>query len=139
MSTVPMNTIVVTINGPLECHGDLEIVGADGAVLATQAQAWLCRCGRSAGKPYCDGSHKKVSFTDTTAHEAAPMAQGAAAGVLRVVLRRNGPLLLEGPCEVRHPAAGVIYAGSQTALCRCGQSGKKPYCDGTHRQIGFVA
>jgi 3-phenylpropionate/trans-cinnamate dioxygenase ferredoxin subunit len=35
--------------------------------------------------------------------------------------------------------AGLVFAGEQTALCRCGRSAKKPFCDGTHRQIGFVA
>lgn len=57
-----MNAIVVTTNGPLECRGEIEIVAADGAVLALEAETWLCRCGQSANKPYCDGSHNRIGF-----------------------------------------------------------------------------
>jgi CDGSH-type Zn-finger protein len=56
-----------------------------------------------------------------------------------VTLRSNGPLRLDGHFEVRHPSSGLICAGGETALCRCGQSAKKPFCDGTHRQVGFTA
>ena len=136
-----MNTIMVTTNGPLECRGEIEIVTAAGVVVAKETETWLCRCGQSANKPYCDGSHKTVGFRDTSA--PAPAAQPADAagpdGVLRVTLRLNGPLRLDGRFEVRTPAAGLIFSGSETALCRCGQSSKKPFCDGTHRQVGFTA
>ncbi len=132
---------MVTTNGPLECRGEIEIVTVDGVLVAKETEAWLCRCGQSANKPYCDGSHKKVEFRDTSA--AAPAAPPAAAagpaGALRITLRSNGPLRLDGRFEVRHPASGLIFAGSETALCRCGQSAKKPFCDGTHRQVGFTA
>jgi len=42
-----------------------------------------------------------------------------------VTLRPNGPLRLDGRFEVRQPSSGLIFAGGETALCRCGQSGKK--------------
>ena len=135
-----MNTIMVTSNGPLECRGEITIVNADGVVLANETETWLCRCGQSANKPYCDSSHRTAGFRDaSTAPAAQPSAEPGPAGVLRVTLRSNGPLRLDGRCEVQHPAVGLIFAGSETALCRCGQSGKKPFCDGTHRQVGFTA
>jgi CDGSH-type Zn-finger protein len=135
-----MNSIMVTTNGPLECRGEIEIVAADGAVLVTETETWLCRCGQSSNKPYCDGSHKKAEFRDDSVAAPAPsVAEPGAAGVLRVLLRANGPLRLDGRCEVRHPTVGLIFAGSETALCRCGKSAKKPFCDGSHRQTGFVA
>jgi CDGSH-type Zn-finger protein len=135
-----MNTIVPTIHGPYECRGELEIVTADGQVLSETTEAWLCRCGHSASKPYCDGSHTRMEFRDDTQPQPdATAAQPGSGGVLRIGLRVNGPLRIEGRCEVRHPVAGLVFAGEQTALCRCGRSAKKPFCDGTHRQIGFVA
>jgi CDGSH-type Zn-finger protein len=135
-----MNTILVTANGPLECRGEVEIVGSDGAPLAQETETWFCRCGQSANKPYCDGSHDKTGFRDTSTPEAAtPAAQAGSAGVVRVRLRHNGPLRVDGRFEVHHPVAGLIFAGEETALCRCGHSSKKPFCDGTHRQIGFIA
>src|SRR5258706_14351255 len=104
-----MNAIMVTTNGPLECRGEIEIVSADGAALATETWTWLCRCGQSSNKPYCDTSHKKAEFRDDSVAPAAPsVAEPGAAGVLRVLLRTNGPLRLDGPCEVRHPTVGLI-------------------------------
>ena len=59
-----MNTILATENGPLECNGEFELMAADGTYLAHETQTWLCRCGRSQAKPYCDGSHKTTGFSD---------------------------------------------------------------------------
>jgi len=135
-----MNTIVPTLHGPYEVRGELEIVTADGQGLTETKEAWLCRCGQSATKPYCDGSHTRTEFRDHSEPQPqASAAQPGANAVLRIGLRVNGPLRIEGPCQVLHPVAGLIFAGEQTALCRCGQSAKKPFCDGTHRHIGFVA
>lgn len=56
-------TITVLPNGPLEVTGAVRIVGADGSVKETDRD-WLCRCGQSAKKPFCDGSHKRAGFVD---------------------------------------------------------------------------
>jgi CDGSH-type Zn-finger protein len=135
-----MNTILVTENGPLECNGEFQLMAADGTHLARKTQTWLCRCGRSADKPYCDGSHEKTGFIDDSAAQpASAVSGGRSLGPVRVTLHTNGPLKLNGPFEVSHPSAGVLLRGEETALCRCGQSKRKPFCDGTHRQIEFVA
>src|SRR5690242_15899051 len=48
--------------GPLLIRGDVELVGPDGTVLRPRRRVLaLCRCGRSALFPYCDGNHKSVS------------------------------------------------------------------------------
>ena len=50
-------------NGPLEVSGPVDIVDAQGnAKAAGDEPIYLCRCGHSATKPFCDGSHKKVAF-----------------------------------------------------------------------------
>lgn len=51
----------------------------------------------------------------------------------------NGPLLMNGPLEIKTPdgSSHTVGEGEKTALCRCGQSGKKPFCDGTHKSCGF--
>jgi CDGSH-type Zn-finger protein len=46
--------------------------------------------------------------------------------------------LLTGPLTVTG-TNGRSARAETTFLCRCGQSGNKPYCDGTHKKIGFVA
>ena len=56
--------------------------------------------------------------------------------------RENGPLVIQGAVQVIDHLgnAFVIPPGKDTiALCRCGQSKNKPFCDGSHRTCGFVA
>jgi CDGSH-type Zn-finger protein len=57
-----MNTIIPTTHGPYEIRGEVEIVTAEGKLVARQTETWLCRCGQSANKPYCDGTHRNVGF-----------------------------------------------------------------------------
>lgn len=49
-------------NGPLKVTGNLEIVSGTGHTLNRVTETWLCRCGQSRNKPYCDGSHRKAGF-----------------------------------------------------------------------------
>ncbi|OYU39251.1 MAG: iron-binding protein [Pseudorhodobacter sp. PARRP1] len=49
-------------NGPLKLAGNLELVSGTGHTVNRVTQAFLCRCGHSANKPYCDGSHKAAGF-----------------------------------------------------------------------------
>ena len=61
---------------------------------------------------------------------------GDADGRLVVTLRRDGPLHLEGAFTLRR--AGETERLTETALCRCGHSPTKPFCDGTHERVGFT-
>jgi CDGSH-type Zn-finger protein/uncharacterized Fe-S cluster protein YjdI len=49
-------------NGPLRVRGNLEITSGTGRVVARVTSASLCRCGASANKPFCDGTHTKIGF-----------------------------------------------------------------------------
>ncbi len=51
------------VDGPLKLTGNLEIVSGTGATIDRVQKAFLCRCGQSKSKPYCDGSHKAAGFT----------------------------------------------------------------------------
>jgi len=64
-------------NGPLRVEGDFQICDPSGAAygLAGRTAISLCRCGQSANKPFCDGSHKNSGFSDAcTARELPPPA-----------------------------------------------------------------
>jgi CDGSH-type Zn-finger protein len=50
---------------------------------------------------------------------------------------KNGPLLVKGDIEVLDSQGQLMQASSQVALCRCGQSNNKPFCDGMHGKTGF--
>ena len=57
--------ITALANGPLHVEGPVEVTGANG-VTRQLDKAFLCRCGHSSRKPYCDGSHKRVDFIAPT-------------------------------------------------------------------------
>jgi uncharacterized Fe-S cluster protein YjdI len=61
---VPAETTVEPrLNGPLFVRGHVRIVGADGEIVREDTRVALCRCGGSANKPFCDGSHRRNGFT----------------------------------------------------------------------------
>lgn len=49
-------------DGPLQLDGPFEVVAGSGRKVERTRQQWLCRCGRSASKPFCDGSHRAARF-----------------------------------------------------------------------------
>ena len=59
--------------------------------------------------------------------------------MVTVRLRRNGPLLVEGDdvCVVDWDGVEQRPTRVPVAFCRCGGSASKPFCDGSHRRIGF--
>ena len=52
---------------------------------------------------------------------------------------RNGPLIVNGPVELKDADGSLYPVKERIALCRCGGSTTKPFCDGTHSRIGFQA
>ena len=55
-------TIQERPNGPLFVRGDVTIFGQDHTLVRQDTRVALCRCGASANKPFCDGSHRRVGF-----------------------------------------------------------------------------
>jgi CDGSH iron-sulfur domain-containing protein 3 len=57
-------------------------------------------------------------------------------------VRPNGPLIIEGPVRIVDHSGDEFIPTSdkpKIALCRCGQSSNKPFCDGAHNRCGFQA
>lgn len=130
-----VNTVRVRENGPLAFHAQLSLPGGEQPLRAT-----LCRCGASAHKPYCDGSHSAAGFTATgepKSAESNPLA--VRNGALTVTSQPDGPLKVKGALEVVSGTGRTISRTSETYLCRCGASANKPYCDGSHKRISFKA
>lgn len=61
-------------NGPIRIEGEFEILDPNGNAfgLAGRTVISLCRCGHSANKPFCDGSHHRVGFSDAVAARELP-------------------------------------------------------------------
>jgi CDGSH-type Zn-finger protein len=137
------NVVQPQIDGPLKVEGEIEILAADGSPLRKAVQVWLCRCGKSANKPFCDGSHKAAGFRDPAAvspeYQPKALDPGAPGTQLRITLKTNGPLRCFGQMRIAGSKGAPAWIGAQASLCRCGGSKNKPFCDGTHRDIGFAA
>jgi CDGSH-type Zn-finger protein len=61
------------------------------------------------------------------------------AAEVKITVRPNGPLRVEGPVRLFDPNGGEwdLTGKPGISLCRCGASSNKPFCDGTHGKIGF--
>ena len=136
-SAAPENTVQVAYNGPLFLQGDLEIEGAPEATPGLKFRAALCRCGKSNNKPFCDNSHEAAEFRDYGAIGEVGSPDAEAGGKLQVKLAKDGPLLVRGNVKLVASSGRTAWKGKQAALCRCGESNNKPFCDGAHKKAGF--
>lgn len=131
------NAVHVTYKGPLYVTGDLEIEGAPNDMSGIRYRAALCRCGQSKNKPFCDNSHLATEFEDYGAIGEKGPGVGSATGKLRIKPLKDGPLLLSGGVALFAGSGRPAWRGDKAALCRCGESKNKPFCDGSHQAAGF--
>lgn len=129
----PVNLVQLRENGPVGVRADILLDGKPIGYRAT-----LCRCGASKNKPFCDGSHHDIEFQATgepATREFQPLA--ARNGPLAISPEIDGPLVVSGNLELCAGTGRTFDKVTSARLCRCGGSASKPYCDGTHRRIGF--
>ena len=126
-------------DGALFVRGDVSIMQPDGEVMTTGTRFALCRCGHSRNKPFCDYSHHDAGFKDdgTLAQNQLLPDVINTETPLRITLDEDGPLLVQGAFAVRSANNADIVYGEHAALCRCGASKQKPFCDGSHKTVGF--
>ena len=204
--------VQVTRNGPYVVKGGLAVRRPDGTVVETPEVYALCRCGGSANKPFCDGTHAKNDFKGDEAADRGPIraredvyegrgvtihddrsvcahaglctdnlsevfrlreepwidasaadadavvaqVQRCPSGALTVSVDRdadpveeelpqgvtpvpNGPYRVTGGVQVLAADGSAYEVRNRQTLCRCGGSGNKPFCNGTHWKIRFDA
>ena len=129
----------MSADGPLYLTGDLQIQGASEDMTGVRYRAALCRCGDSNNKPFCDNSHQKKQFRDAGAVGAEGSGFETEGGTLEVQPAPNGPLILSGNFTIVAASGREAWKGAKAALCRCGNSKNKPFCDGPHKVVGFQA
>ena len=138
MSETNENMITVKADGPLACRGDITVVNGEGEVLLRDQEAWLCRCGQSKKMPFCDGSHRQADFHDSGEfHDERAEALESTHGPLQITVKPNAMLSFKGPVTIQSEDGRFRTQRSRGALCRCGHSGKKPFCDASHKRCGF--
>ena len=123
---------MVRPDGPLVCKGDIAItlVDAEGELILTDNEFALCRCGLSKKKPFCDGTHKTEgikmaqSFSDEREEDIKEIKD-----VMTITVKNNAMYSINGPVTIFSRDGLSITTRTKAALCRCGQSDKKPFCD----------
>lgn len=126
------NTVRVVPDGPLYVRGEMRVNGVPEPAFT----AAFCRCGRSRLMPYCDESHRQ-DFRDAGLVSVPLPSPAGDNAPLEISFRRGGSLKIQGPFTLIDGEGREICESGGSAFCRCGASKMKPYCDGTHRDIGF--
>lgn len=131
---IPDNNNLANIfkRGPLILKGDFELKG-EGSMFRLA----LCRCGASKNKPFCDASHRKIKFNAPVQEVFDEIASCSNTGKIKLTPIANGPIAFSGTLEFKSLNGETQYCREKGALCRCGASKIKPFCDGNHRSIDF--
>jgi len=135
-----VNRVTVSEDGPLYAQGRIQINHPDGSVLLNDTRVAFCRCGATRHPPYCDGRHESIGFSASgNKPPACPVSEEVVKEdeILCITPVENGPLMLEGPVKIHTADGECIFQGTEAALCRCGASAMKPFCDGAHARVGF--
>lgn len=125
------NSLLVTSGGPLKLTGNITLIDEDGTV--TQSNNLnLCRCGASKSKPLCDDQHLEIEFFDSgTVSQLSDWMPVTRPQNITVTCVKDGPLKFRGYLRI-YNKRGQECITMSGALCRCGKSSKKPFCDAKH-------
>ena len=137
----PGYSIMVRPDGPLICKGDQDItlLNAEGQVILKDKEFALCRCGLSKNKPFCDGSHKAntAEMTQSFSDERQESIEGID-DELTITVKENAMYSFNGPVTIFSRDGLSKTTRNRGALCRCGHSANKPFCDVQHKKQGFT-
>lgn len=99
-------SVSVTENGPYMVEGLSELIDARGEDVSKDGKVFLCRCGQSSNKPFCDGTHKKVGFDGSETADRGPIAgrQDSYEAEEVTILDDRGVCAHAGECTDRLPS-----------------------------------
>ena len=122
------NELLVTSGGPLKMTGNIALINENGSVTHAN-NLTLCRCGASKNKPFCDDQHLDIEFFDNgSIDQLSDWMPVSRPQTITVTCVKNGPLKFRGYLRIYNKKGQeCITIGG--ALCRCGKSSKKPFCD----------
>ena len=122
------NELLITNGGPLKMTGNITLIAEDGSVTHANHLS-LCRCGASKNKPICDDQHLEVEFFDNgTVQRVSDWMPVNRPQTITITCVENGPLKFRGYLRI-YNKKGQECITMSGALCRCGKSSNKPFCD----------
>ena len=125
------NELLVISGGPLKMTGNITLINEDGSVTHANSLS-LCRCGASKNRPFCDDQHLEIEFFDSGAvTQLSDWMPVTRPQTITVTCVKNGPLKFRGYLRIFNKKGQECITMSG-ALCRCGKSSKKPFCDNKH-------
>jgi CDGSH-type Zn-finger protein/uncharacterized Fe-S cluster protein YjdI len=120
---------------PSLCYHSQKCIAALPSVFDPQRRPWIDVTAASA-----DEVEAAVALCPSGALRARrPNAEARVdtSGATEIRATRNGPLLVRGNLRILGADGTELARLEKAALCRCGQSGNKPFCDGTHNRVDF--
>lgn len=99
----------------------------------TQAISWKYNKDLSPAELSGEVSHDEEITPDDLLEKPVEEANNG----VTISVMKQGPLLVEGDFRVIGPEGNELRTMIITSFCRCGHSRAQPYCDGTHRKVGF--
>lgn len=130
------NEALISSAGPINLTGNITLVREDGSVSYANHLS-LCRCGASNNKPICDERHVDIEFLHSgRVQEVSDAPHTERPSKITISIIKDGPITFRGRLRL-HNNLGQECVKQRGALCRCGQSTNKPFCDGSHEKIGF--
>ena len=122
------NELQVVSGGPLKMTGNITLISEDGRVTHAN-NLTLCRCGASKSKPFCDDQHLEIEFFDGgSVSQLSDWMPVTRPQTITLTCVKNGPLKFRGYLRIFNKKGQECITMSG-ALCRCGKSSKKPFCD----------
>lgn len=122
------NELQVIPGGPLRMTGNITLIDEDGGVTHSNNLS-LCRCGASKNKPICDDKHLDIEFFDNGAiGQMSDWMPVTRPQTITVTCVKDGPLKFRGYLRI-YNKRGQECITMNGALCRCGKSSKKPFCE----------
>jgi CDGSH-type Zn-finger protein len=100
----------------------------------------LCRCGQTTTPPLCDRGADGGCFTESVAWAREPLPvtwEIEGADEPGLALKPHGPARVTGGVPIGSADGVEEWRPDRCSLCRCGHSGAMPFCDGTHKVVGF--
>jgi len=122
-------------DGPLGVEELSSLTKSNGEELEIKKRIALCRCGASHTKPFCDGTHKKIGFSNRVHKSENDKEAENSRRAIRVLI--NGPYEVSGDIALNIDDEMGLSSDDPYYLCRCGASENKPFCDGSHKRINF--